>query len=165
MTEDIANLVNALRQELECYNEMLALLDRQQRQIGARRADEVLQTIAPVKQQGLLIQDAQAHRDNCRAQLALALQRARNAPFAELISVLPEPYRGELAALVRENNDLLIRVRQRARQNHLCLSRSIELIQSLVNAVCPGRVSRTYTGGGITKFRRVVASSVYEAVC
>ena len=36
MTENIATLVSALRQELEQYGEMLALMERQQQQIWAR---------------------------------------------------------------------------------------------------------------------------------
>ena len=37
-------------------------------------------------------------------------------------------------ALVEENNELLIRVQQRARQNHLLLSHAVELMQHLINS-------------------------------
>lgn len=165
MTENIANLVSALRQELVQYGEMLALLERQQQQIGARSADEVYQSIGPVKRQGLAIQKARTHREECRAQLAQALQRARESSFAELISLLPADCRPLLCELVRKNNELLARVRQRARQNHLRLSRSIELIQGLINSLFPSRVSRIYNGRGAMKLRRLSPRSFYEATC
>jgi flagellar biosynthesis/type III secretory pathway chaperone len=163
MTEDIANLVSALRQELEQYSEMVVLLERQQQQIAARCADEVYQSIGPVKRQGLAIQQARTRREECRAQLAQTLQRARESSFAELISLLPADCRPLLCALVRENNQLLARVRQRARQNHLRLSRSIELMQGLINSLFPSRISRIYNGRGTMKLRHLSLRSSYEA--
>ena len=77
MTEKIATLINALRQELEQYRVMLALLDRQKQQVGARCAEDVYQSIAPIKGQGLSIQRARAQREECRVQLTQALQRPR----------------------------------------------------------------------------------------
>ena len=35
---------------------------------------------------------------------------------------------------MRENNELLVRVQQRARQNHLLLSRSVEMMQRFITA-------------------------------
>jgi flagellar biosynthesis/type III secretory pathway chaperone len=163
MTENIANLVTALRQELEQYGEMLALLERQQQQIGARCADEVYQSIGPVKRQGVAIQQARTRREECRAQLAQSLHLAREASFAELVALLPADCRPLLCALVRENNELLARVRQRARQNHLRLNRSIELIQTLINSLFPSRISRIYNGRGTMKLRRLSPRSCYEA--
>ena len=163
MTESIANLVSALRQELEQYGEMLALLDGQQRQIGARSAEEVYQSIGPVKRQGLAMQQARQHREECRARLAETLHQARDTTFAQLMALLPEDGRPLLAGLVRQNNDLLARVRQRARQNHLRLSRSIELMQSLLGSLFPSRITRVYNGRGAMNFRRINPRPSYEA--
>ncbi|MGD0813043.1 MAG: flagellar protein FlgN [Verrucomicrobiota bacterium] len=163
MTERIANLINALRQELAQYGEMLALLDRQQQQIGTRSAEDVYQSIGPVRQQGLAIQKARTHREECRAQLAQTLQRARDLSLAELIALLPADCRPSLLGLVRQNNELLARLGQRARQNHLRLSRSIELMQSLLSSLFPSRISRIYNGRGAMKFRRCSPRSSYEA--
>jgi flagellar biosynthesis/type III secretory pathway chaperone len=164
MTENIANLINALREELAQYGTMLALLDGQQKQIGARHADGVYQSIGPIKQQGLAIQKARAHREECRAQLAQSLQQGREFSFAKLIPLLPEEGRAVLGALVKENNDLLARVRVRARQNHLQLSRSIELIQSLIHSIFPAREPRVYNDRGSMKARRPVQRLIYEAI-
>jgi len=164
MTENIANLVSALRQELEQYGEMLALLERQQQQIGARCAETVYQSIGPIQLQGRAIQKARADREDCRARLAQSLQQAKELPFAALIPLLPVDCRPLLGALVKENNELLARVRQRTRQNHLHLSRSIELMQSLINSLVPAREPRVYNDRGSMKARRPVQRLIYEAV-
>ena len=49
---------------------------------------------------------------------------------------MPEAYRPLVSALVEENNQLLARVRQRARQNHILLSRSLELMEKFINSFC-----------------------------
>lgn len=164
MTEKIATLINALRQELEQYRVMLALLDRQKQQVGARCAEDVYQSIAPIKGQGLSIQRARAQREECRVQLTQALQRPRDSSFAELIPLLPGDCQPLLGTLVRENNLLLARVRQRARQNHLCLSRSIELMQGMINSLFPARETRMYNERGSMKLRRLTPLSMYEAI-
>jgi len=164
MTESITNLISALRRELEEYGEMLALLERQQQQIGARSADEVYQSIAPIKMQGLAIQRARAEREDCRGRLAESIQQGKEITFARLIPLLPGDCRPLLTALVEENNELLVRVRQRARQNHLRLARSIELMQNLINSLFPSRDTRVYTDRGNMKVRRASVRPVYEAV-
>jgi flagellar biosynthesis/type III secretory pathway chaperone len=143
---------------------MVLLLERQQQQIAARSADEVFQSIGPVKRQGLAIQKARSHREECRVQLAQTLNRTKESSFAELIPMLPEDCQTLLCSLVRQNNELLVRMRQRARQNHLHLSRSIELMQGLINSLFPSRVSRTYNGQGNMKMRRLAPRSFYEAI-
>jgi hypothetical protein len=49
---------------------------------------------------------------------------------------------------VDENNELLVRVRQRARQNHLLLSRSAELMRGLLETLLPSRETRACNGNG-----------------
>jgi hypothetical protein len=71
-----------------------------------------------------------------------------NAPFPDLIPLLPPDYRPLLQALVDENNQLLGRVRQRARQNHVLLRRSVELMQELLRTLFPARQTSVYNGQG-----------------
>jgi flagellar biosynthesis/type III secretory pathway chaperone len=164
MTEKIENLVGALRKELEQYGEMLALLELQQKKIVARCADEVYQSIAPIKAQAACIQQARAHRQECSGALAQSLGRAKETTFAELVPLLPAECRPLIVALVEENNELLVRVRQRVRQNHLRLARSIELMQGLINSLFPSREPRVYNGRGSTNSRRPIQRWTYEAV-
>jgi flagellar biosynthesis/type III secretory pathway chaperone len=164
MTESFSNLVGALRQELEQYGEMLALLESQHQQVVARCADGVYQSIGLIKLQALAIQKAQAGRKERCAELAQSLHQDKESTFAKLMPLLPADCRPLLSALVEENNELLVRVRQRARQNHLCLSRSIELMQSLINSLCPAAEVKVYNGRGNMKARRPSRRSIYEAV-
>lgn len=164
MIESIQTLINAMRAELEQYGEMLALLDRQRQSVTARSADEVFQSIAPIKAQGVAIQNARAHREECRAQVAKTLDREENASFADLIPLLPADYRPLVEALVEENNSLLVRVRQRARQNHLLLSRSLEMMAGLINTFFPSRETRLYNGQGNMHVRGLGLRPLYEAV-
>jgi hypothetical protein len=164
MIESIVKLVNALREELSEYGEMLALLDRQQQLVVARAADEVFQSIGLIKSQGAAIQTARSRREDCREEVAQQLLQTEEAPFADLIPLLPHDYQPLVKALVDENNELLVRVRQRARQNHLLLSRSLELMQGLINTLFPGRETRVYDGLGTMQVRGLARRPMYEAV-
>jgi flagellar biosynthesis/type III secretory pathway chaperone len=137
MIESIKELIEALRDELKNYGEMLALLDRQQEYLMTRAANEVSQSISLVQAQGVAIQEARKRREECRRAVAAAAGEAEDTSFKELISFLPADYQPMLKALVDENNELLFRVRRRARQNHVMLKRSVELMQQLLNSLCP----------------------------
>ena len=160
----IQNLIEALRFELQQYGEMLALLDRQQELVIARAASEVFQCVGLIQAQSAAIQQARAQREDCRRALAEQTVLPSNTSFASLIPRLPPEYRPLLQALVEENNALLVRVHQRARQNHLLLSRSVEFMQSLLNSLLPGRETRVYNGQGATEVHTVQSHGLYEAV-
>ena len=164
MIEHIQHLIGALREELQQYGEMLALLDRQHQFIMVRAADEVFHSISPIQAQGSAIQSARAHREKSRRGIALILQQPDSAGFADLIPLLPPDYRPLIKALVDENNELLLRVRQRARQNHLLLSRSVELMKGLLNTLLPSRETRVYNGHGNMHTHNNVTRSYYDAV-
>lgn len=164
MIESIQPLINALRAELAEYGEMLALLDRQRQHVIDRAADEVFHSIAPIKAQGVVIQNAREHRENCRVVLATSLSREEDAQFSDLIPLLPADYRPLMQALVEENNHLLVRVRQRARQNHLLLSRSLEMMGALINTFFPARETRVYNDQGNMRVRGPGLRPMYEAV-
>lgn len=164
MIESIKILVKALREELEQYGEMLALLDRQREQVTSRAADEIFQSIGLIKAQSIAIQSARSYRERCLADVAQSCDQAADTTFTELMPLLPSDYRPLLKALVEENNELLLRVRQRARQNHLLLSRSLELMGSLINTFFPARETRTYNDHGSMSVRMTASRPMYEAV-
>ena len=66
MKEQIQPLIDALREELQQYGEMLALLDRQQEYLISRAASEVFQSISMIKAQGGAILQARVRREECR---------------------------------------------------------------------------------------------------
>ena len=163
-SDSVEPLIAALRDELQHYGEMLALLDRQQEQVKARSSDEIFQSISLIQAQGAAILAARQHREQCRGAAALACRQPENAPFTDLIPLLPPDYRPLLRALVDENNQLLGRVRQRARQNHVLLRRSVELMQELLNSLLPSRQGPVYDGTGCRPASAAAPRQFYEAV-
>ena len=65
---------------------------------------------------------------------------------------------------MEENNELLARVRRRARQNHLMLRRSVELMQELLSSLLPSRRSSVYDGTGHRQTTLAAPRRLYEAV-
>lgn len=142
----IQELVEALRDELKNYGQMLVLLDRQQESLLTRAANEVAQSISFIQTQGEAINEARQRREDCRRAVADGIGEPDTTTFKELIPLLPSDYQPLLKALVDENNELLFQVRRRARQNHLMLKRSVELMQQLLNSLAPP--SHPLTGHG-----------------
>jgi flagellar biosynthesis/type III secretory pathway chaperone len=164
MTESMQNLVNSLRDELKEYGELLALLDRQQQSVIERDADQVFQSVGFVQRQGSAIAEARARREECARTIARELCQEPETSFAVLIPLLPAAYRPLVKALVDENNELLVRVQQRARQNHLLLSRSVELMQGLLDTLLPSREMRVYNGRGNMQVHEAAPRSLYQGV-
>jgi hypothetical protein len=163
MIDLVNRLVAALREELQQYGEMLAVLDAQQDYVLQRSTQNLLESIGAADAQGRAINEARAHRSECQRAVARQLGLPGGAPFSQLIPLLPEDYRPLVEALVSENNELLVRVQQRARQNHLLLTRSVELMQRFISSLFPATAPATYTeSGNVTN--RAPAQALYEAV-
>jgi chromosome segregation ATPase len=141
-------LIAALREELKQYGEMLALLEQQQELVVRRAADDLFHSIARIQAQMAVLREARAAREERRRALARALGQLETAEFNQLVPLLPADYQPLVRALVTENNRLLQRVQQCAHQNHLLLSRSLELMQSFIGALLPVRDVPVYDGEG-----------------
>jgi flagellar biosynthesis/type III secretory pathway chaperone len=163
-TESIEPLVGALRDELQQYGEMLALLDRQQEQVKARAADQVFQSISQIQAQAGAIQNAREAREKCRRAAARECRQPETVAFVDLIPCLPPDYRPLLRALVEENNHLLVRVRQRVRQNNVLLRRSVELMRELLRTLFPAHQTSVYNGNGHKRAPVLAGRSLYNAV-
>jgi hypothetical protein len=135
MTATLPKSIDALRNELQQYGEMLALLDQQQEAVKHQGADEILQSIAAINSQSAAVQAARESRQAWQRQLAEALGQAPDSAFGCLIPLLPEAYRPLAAALVDENKELVERVRERAQQNHWLLRQSMELMQRFITTL------------------------------
>ena len=134
MTVTLQKLIEALRNELEQYGEMLALLEQQQ-EVAGHGQGAVLHSITTINAQSSTIQKAREQRQASQRQLAGKLGQADDSSFAHLIPLLPEHYRPLLSALVQENNELLVRVRERAEQNQALLRKSLDFMQRFINAL------------------------------
>jgi len=163
MTELIQPLIENLRDELKEYGELLALLDEQQEHVLSRHADGVLDSVARINGQSLVLKRARVARETAQQRLAATLGQPEDSGIFVLAQFLPEAYRPLLTALVNENNQLLARVQQRARQNHLLLSRSVELMQRFIQSLTPGQNTTIYGGDGAVH-TTCAAQTLYEAV-
>jgi flagellar biosynthesis/type III secretory pathway chaperone len=90
------------------------------------------------------------------------LNLSEPAGFSALIPQLPLSYRPLVEALVQENNELLVRVHQRARQNHLLLSRAVEWTQQLLGSLFPMNGPATYDDAG--QRAGGIQRTIYDAI-
>jgi flagellar biosynthesis/type III secretory pathway chaperone len=164
MNDLLHNLIEALREELKQYGEMLAVLEQQQDSVVRRRTDDLLQNVAGINAQAEVITAVRHEREQRQRKVALMLNLPEGAGFAAIIPLLPADYRPLVGALVQENNALLVRVQQRTRQNHLLLSHAVELMQQLISAVFPGGGPKTYDRNGRLPANSLPSHSIYERV-
>lgn len=164
MKELLSNLIEALREELKQYGEMLALLDQQQQLVIQRQVAALPDHVNGVNAQAAVIAAARQEREQRQRHLARLLALPETTSFTVLIPKLPSDYQPLVDALVRENNELLVRVQQRARQNHLLLSHCVELMQQLINSILPAVSPTTYDGTGHIPMAAVPPQPLYQAV-
>jgi flagellar biosynthesis/type III secretory pathway chaperone len=164
MNNLISNLVESLREELKQYGEMLARLDQQQNTVVQRQTENLLLNVASINAQAEVIAAVRGEREQYQRNLARELDLPPDANFAAIIPLLPPDYRPLVEALVQENNELLVRVHQRTRQNHLLLSHAVELMQQLMNAIFPGGSPKTYDSNGRLPVNSLPQHSIYERV-
>ena len=165
MNDLLHNLIEALREELKQYGEMLAMLEQQQQTVVHRQTNALLQNVAEVNAQANIIAAVRQEREQRRCRVARQLELDENAAFSVIIPLLPADYRPLVQALVHENNALLIRIQQQARQNHLLLSHAVELMQQLINSIFPGGSPKTYDNTGRLPSNNLPQHSIYEQVC
>lgn len=161
--ETLKRLIHQLRDELQQYGEMLARLDQQQELVLSRAADDLFQSIDSVQAQAVAIQNARSRREKVQHELARELG-IEDPAFSNIIPALPGDYRPLVHALVSENNELLVRVQQRARQNHLLLMRSMESMQKLINTLMPAAGTPVYNDSGYMAARPTSRPSLLEVV-
>src|SRR5580704_17288368 len=115
MNDFIEHLINALREELQQYGEMLALLEQQHQFVVQRSGAALLENLAAINAQTSVIQVARREREKFQTQLSLSRHLPADARFSTLLGEVPEPHRGLVKTLVDEISQCLRRVQQRAR--------------------------------------------------
>jgi flagellar biosynthesis/type III secretory pathway chaperone len=164
MNDLLHNLIEALREELKQYGEMLAVLEQQQDTVVQRQVNDLLQNVAHVNAQADVIAAVRREREQHQRNVARQLGLEKDATFQAIIPLLSADYRPLVEALVQENNELLVRVHHRTRQNHLLLSHAVELMQQLINSIFPGGSPKTYDRKGRLPVNNLPQYSLYESV-
>ena len=136
--ESNEQLIAALRDELQQYGEMLVLLEQQQARIVRRAATEILASVDEINAQSAIIKKARQQRRVCLRNMAEQLRVPRESTLGDLSKSLMPKYQPLVQALLEENNRLLLKVRRRARQNHLLLRHSMELMHRFIVSLIPG---------------------------
>jgi flagellar biosynthesis/type III secretory pathway chaperone len=165
MTDFVEKLVGALREELQQYGEMLARLDDQQELVMRRAAAAVLESVPLVQSQSAILTQAREMRFASMKALCNLLNLPTDSSFKDLLPYIPADYRPLLEALIEENNELLQRIHQRARQNHVLLSRTVESMQSIINSLGIHRPTAVYNDDGNVFNPPPARPAIYEAVC
>jgi flagellar biosynthesis/type III secretory pathway chaperone len=163
MNELLQNLIEALREELKEYGEMLALLDQQQQMVTHRQTQDLLQCVATINVQAEAIAAARHEREQRQREMARELNLAADASFTDVTPMLPAQFQPLVKALVQENNQLLARIQQRARQNHLLLTRIVELMQRFLGSLFSGNPT-TYDQAGQLLANALPQRTVYDAI-
>jgi flagellar biosynthesis/type III secretory pathway chaperone len=148
MIEFLERLIATLREELQQYGEMLARLDDQQQLVMRRAAEAVMHTVPMIQSQSSVLNNVREARFSAMKRLCDFLRLPDSTTFKELVPVLPADYRPLVQALVQENNELLQRIHQRARQNHILLSRTVESMQHVINSLGIHRPTTVYNEDG-----------------
>lgn len=164
MKVELEKLIETLREELTQYGELLALLEQQQDLIVSRSAEGLLENLGAINAQVPIVAAARQRRDQLRKDLAAAMGQATTISFKQLITLIPKEYQPLLEALVSEINDLLMRSQQRLRQNHLLLSRSLDLMQQMIFSLFPSSGGQTYNQVGSVKTPSMPQSSLCEMI-
>jgi flagellar biosynthesis/type III secretory pathway chaperone len=129
-----------------------------------RRTQDLLQCAASINTQAETIAAARREREQHQRHVAVMLELPEAAGFAELAPRLPVEYRPLIQALVQENNQLLARIQHRAKQNHLLLSRVVELMQRFLGTLFPGNQASTYNDAGHVLAGALPQRTLYDAV-
>jgi flagellar biosynthesis/type III secretory pathway chaperone len=164
MKAELDNLIQTLREELTQYGELLALLEQQQDLIVSRSAEGLLENLGAINAQIPIVSAARQRREQLRRDLAIVASQSTTVSFRCLIALAPSEYRPLLEALVDEVNDLLMRSQQRLRQNHLLLSRSLDLMQQMFASLFPSSGGQAYGKTGAVKSAAVPQSMLCEMI-
>jgi hypothetical protein len=124
------DLIEAMREELQQYGEMLARLELKVRP-GARDATEAVRVgMITLEDQSVVLDTTTRRRKEVQRRLARALGLAEDAGLSDIMPFLPSQYKLLVGALRDENQDLALRVQgfaHRKRElSHYCLQTGVE---------------------------------------
>ncbi len=163
--DDWEPLVETLRSELQEYGGLFNLLNSQQDGIIERRTDDVLALNDEIEAQTRAVADLRRRREELVGEIGGMVGVARPGRVRDLLAHLPEVVQPLFEALLTDINHMVRRNRQKARQNHLLLSRAMELTEQTLRVLQPGHFTRTYQRDGKVSLARTAAPATrYHAV-
>ena len=165
MTDKTEQLVDALREELKQYGEVMALLEQQQQLVMERNA-EGIQTVAErIDRESTILEQCKDSREVIQKSIAQELNLEDTHEFHQIIPMLPGDYQPLVKALIEENNHSIMRIGRIAKQNHMLLSRSIEMVSTLIRNICPDVTPNIYNQRGGMMRQALSMGPAIEHVC
>ena len=137
MVTTLEPFFDALRNELQQYGEMLALLETQQGALNHRGTQAVAASISSLTTQCAAIDSARRNRETLQRQVAWAFGVPEEQTVRQLIPLVPLEYQPLLTALAQEIQELLVRVRECALQNRDHLHRSLVEMEQFISKLSP----------------------------
>lgn len=135
MTPNLEQVIEALREELQQYGEMLALLEVQHGGLIRQDAQSILNSCATIDTQRNVIEAARTRRESLQRQLAWVLGHPESLAVRDLLPLLPDYCRPLISALICEINQLIECVHERLQTNHSLLRRSLELTERFLATI------------------------------
>lgn len=126
MTQILEQVIEALRDELQQFGEMLALLEAQEKSLNRGDISDVAHAASAIDLQRNVIESARTRRETLQKQLAWTIGEPDTRSFQSLLHRLPDNYRPLLLALQGEINDLIEAVRTRLEANQVQLRRALD---------------------------------------
>lgn len=163
MNQDWSSLADALRAELSEYGALQGFFDLQQNAILARDSEAILLCVSTIEDQMQRLQDLRVDREEIVRAFATTHAQATDATLRSLLPFFPAEARPLLEALIDEINHLIHRARRRSRQNHLLLSRAVEVRQEMLQVLRPDSFTKTYSARGRVALATPKVTSAYQA--
>ena len=163
MTSSWENIVHCLRQELVECGGLLSLFEKQQSALLSQNAAGVLGEVAAIEQQVRTLANRRVSREEAVSAFATAHGQSPTATLRSLLPHVDIEARPLVEALIAEVNRLVYRVRQASRQNHLLLSRTLEINQETLQQLRPDSFSKTYSPAGRVALASPTASTLCHA--
>ncbi|MBE2212822.1 MAG: flagellar protein FlgN [Opitutaceae bacterium] len=158
-------LVEILRNELQEYGGLFNLLGQQQDRIIERKPDAVLSINDEIELQTRTVADLRGRREAFVDDLLARVGQPVPGSLRKLIEHLPDFVQPLVEALMTDINHMVRRNRHKARQNHLLLSRAVQLTEETLRVLQPENFTRTYgRTGRATLPTRAAAVSRYNAL-
>ena len=146
--KDWEPLVELLRFEVQEYGGLFNLLDRQQQEIFKRDPELVMGTNAEIERYMAEMGSLRERRESKVREVARACGLDEEEKLSNMLPHFPDFMRPMLQALVDEINHMVRRTRQKARQNFMLLSRTMEITHETFRSLQPENFSKTYTKKG-----------------
>jgi flagellar biosynthesis/type III secretory pathway chaperone len=163
-TSDWEPLIDILRNELQEYGGLFNLLGQQQDRIIERKPDAVLSINDEIELQTRTVAELRGRRESFVDDLLARVGQPVPGSLRKLIPHLPDFVQPLLEALMTDINHMVRRNRHKARQNHLLLSRAVQLTEETLRVLQPENFTRTYgRTGRATLPARAAAVSRYNA--